>query len=173
MALWLAACTTLGGPRTIVLSEADLSRLIERRAPLERRLLEVFDIRIDKPVVRTLPDSGRLATEFDLSATNRLSGRAPSTFHVAFDYALRYSAADAAIQMTQVRVRQLGTGTDDALPRQPERFAALVAEYMLEGLAIYQLRPEDLKTAQGLGLKPDSIAVTSRGVEITLLPAGR
>ena len=43
-----------------------------------------------------------------------------------------------------------------------------MAERLLEGATLYRFKPEDLRTAQGLGVKPAAVTVTSRGVEVTL-----
>ena len=66
-----------------------------------------------------------------------------------------------------MRVRRLQADTD-APSRQADRIAAFVAERLLEGATLYRFKPEDLRTAQGLGVKPAAVTVTSRGVEVTL-----
>src|SRR5204863_8992529 len=53
----LAACSTLGGTRVITFSEADMARLLEQHGPFQKRLLEVLDVRINRPSVRLLPES--------------------------------------------------------------------------------------------------------------------
>jgi hypothetical protein len=164
----LSACAGLVGPRVITVSEADISRALERRMPMERRMLEVFDVRVSSPKVQLLPDSNRLATEFDLTVADRLSGRDWHT-HLALDYALRYQAEDATIHLSQVHVRQL-PGEADVSSRSVVRIGTVVAETLLEDLTVYRLRPEDLRTAQGLGLKPSAVTVTQRGIEIALAP---
>jgi hypothetical protein len=169
--LMLTACAGLGGPRVVTLSEADITRALERQMPLERRLLEVFDVRVSAPSVRLLPESNRLATELDLGIGDRIGGRNWHA-HLALDYGLRYEESDGGIHLAEVRVRQLQSDPD-APSRQSDRIAALVAEQLLEGVAIYRFKPEDLKTAQGWGVKPGAVTVTPRGVEITLAPAGR
>jgi hypothetical protein len=166
--LGLAACAGLGGPRVITFSEADIARALERQVPVERRLLEVFDVRVGVPSVRLLPDSNRLASELDIDVGDRVGGRNWRA-HLALDYALRYDEADTAIHLSDVRVRQL-QAAPDAPSRQSERIAALVAERLLEGAALYRFKPQDLRTAQGLGVKPGAVTVTSRGVEVTLAP---
>ena len=53
---WLAGCAALGGARTVTLSHADLQARLERQFPRQRRVLEVIDVDIARPVVRLLPD---------------------------------------------------------------------------------------------------------------------
>ena len=166
-AAFLPACVTV--PRTVTLSEADISRALDRRMPVQRRLLEVFDVTLSSPHVTLLPDTNRLGTEFDLGVGDRLGGRNWRT-RLGLDYGLRYDESDQAIHLSQVRVRRLNVEVDAVSTGPTERLAAIAAEQLLEGVPIYRFKPQDLKTAQGLGVKPGAITVTPRGVEITLAP---
>jgi hypothetical protein len=170
LALLVAGCAGLGGPRVITLTEADLTRLIERRFPFDRRVGEVFEVRVPAPRVRMLPEANRLATEFDVEASDRLFGRALRG-RIALDYALRYDERDPAIRLTQVRVRRLSLDGASAQSQAVlERVGALIAEQALDDLAIYRFKPEDLRAAAGIGLGPGAVTDTARGVEITLNP---
>ena len=76
--------------------------------------------------------------------------------------------------MTQVRVNKLQI---DSLP-SPEktglnRLGSLIAEQLLNDAVLYRFKPNDLKNAEGRGYKPSAVAVTSRGVEVTLAPINR
>src|SRR6266516_2389292 len=67
--LWLAGCAGLGGPRVFTFSEADITRALERRAPFEKRFMELLDVHIAAPRVRLLLESNRVATEMDVSTS--------------------------------------------------------------------------------------------------------
>ncbi|HEV7912194.1 MAG TPA: hypothetical protein VGP22_00395, partial [Albitalea sp.] len=71
----LAACASVNAPRTMTFSEADMARLLEQHGPFQRRLLEVLDVRINRPTVKLLPFSNRLASELDVTTTERMSGK--------------------------------------------------------------------------------------------------
>jgi hypothetical protein len=169
----LAACSTLGGSRVITFSDADMARMLEQHGPFQRRLLEVLDVRINRPSVRLLPESNRLSTELEVSTTERISGKTYPG-HIAVNYGLRYDEPTQAIRMTQVRVDRLQI---DNLPSPDKsgltRLGALIAEQLLDDAVIYRFKPSDLKNAEGRGVKPSAVAVTSRGVEITLAPVSR
>ena len=169
----LAACSTLGGTRVITFSEADMARLLEQHGPFQKRLLEVLDVRINRPSVRLLPESNRLSTELEVVTTERISGKTYPG-HIAVDYALRYDEAAQAVRITHVHVDRLQI---DNLP-SPEktglnRLGALIAEQLLDDAVLYRFKPSDLKNAEGRGVKPSAVTVTSRGVEITLAPITR
>lgn len=171
--LVLAGCATVAPPRTITLSEADVVRLLEQRAPLQRRLLDVLDVRINRPTVRLLPASNRIATELDVTTTERMSGRTYGG-RMAVDYGLRYDDAVQAIRLTQVKVNRIEI---DNLPSPQQaglaRLGKLIAENLLNDLVIYRFKPADLRSAEGQGYKPGGVTVTSRGVEVALAPLAR
>lgn len=162
----LAGCAGVGGPRDVVLSQADLQARIERHFPHQRRVLELIDVTVARPNVRLLPERNRIATDLDLIATERLSGRTVRG-SLVLDYALRYEPADASVRLTQVQVQQarldLGSG-----PLSPSnaRIAALLAERVLDDFAVYRADPERLKLLQRAGITAAQIVVTARGVEL-------
>ncbi|HJV63377.1 MAG TPA: hypothetical protein VJ743_20680, partial [Albitalea sp.] len=169
----LSACSTLGGSRTITFSEGDMARMLEQHGPFQRRLLEVLDVRVNHPTVHLLPSSNRLSSELEVVTTERMSGKSYPG-RISVDYGLRYDEAAQAIRMTEVRVNQLQI---DNLPSPQQkglnRLGALIAEQLLDDAVIYRFKASDLKNAEGRGVKPSSVAVTSRGVEVTLAPVQR
>lgn len=170
---FLVACATIAGPKTLTLSEADIARMLESHGPFQRRLLEVLDVRVNRPSVRVLPETNRLSTDLDVSTTERVSGKTYSG-RLAVDYALRYDESVQAIRMTQVRVNKLQL---DNLPSPQQaglsRLGSLIAEQLLNDAVIYRFKPTDLRNAEGKGYKPGAVTVTSRGVEVTLVPIWR
>ncbi len=165
---WLAGCAALGGPRVVTLSEADLARLVDKQFPLDRRLLEVVDVRVGAPTVRLLPERNRLATELQVDLAERLFGKAIAG-RIVLDYALRWNAATQALELTDVRVDrvQLDAATGP-LAAAARGLGPLLAEQVLEGAAIYRPKPEDLRDKLGGQWQPGAVTVTARGVEITL-----
>ena len=102
----LVGCAGLGGPTVITLSEAEIAALIQRSFPLTRRVLEVFDVQLQAPHLRLLPEQNRLSADLTLSTQDRLFGRT-ARGQLLFDSALRYDARDATVRLTQVRVQQV------------------------------------------------------------------
>jgi hypothetical protein len=51
-----------------------------------------------------------------------------------------------------------------------DRLGGLLAEQLLRDALIYRFTPEDLERAGRRGYRPGAVAVTARGVEITLAP---
>lgn len=188
----LSGCAGIGGPTVITLDEADLTRLINRAFPVQRRVLDLLDVSLAAPVLRLQPERNRLGLVLDLASQERLFGKA-ARGRLTFDSALRYEAGDASVRLVQVRVQQLSfeggaavpAAVAAALPAPPpaavpaapgasapagvaQRLGQALAERMLEDLSIYKLSPERLASLRQLGLQPGAVTVTARGVEITL-----
>ena len=170
LALAVAGCATVGGPRVITFSEADLARMLEQHGPFKRTLLGLIDVDVHKPSVRVVSSSSRLASSLDVVATERVS-RQTLKGRIAIQYGVRYDAQEKAIRMTDVRVDTLDMGDVPAEKRKGvQNLGALIAEHMLDDAVLYRFRPADLQSAEGRGLRPESVAVTSRGVEVRLAP---
>jgi hypothetical protein len=168
-----AGCASVVGPRTITLTEADVARQIAKQYPLERKLLGELTVRVEAPRVKLLSTSNRIGTDLDFSGSLDRSGKG-SRGTIALDYALRYDEAAQAVRMTQVRVGKVQIdGLGDKPKAVVDKFGALLAEQLFNDAAIYRFKPEDLKTAEGKGYKPGAVTVTSRGVEILLVPVTR
>ena len=163
----LLGCAGLGGPRNVNLSQAELQRLIERQFPYQRRVLEVIDINVARPTLRLMPERNRIATDLDLAASERLSGRS-ARGSLTLDYALRYEPSDASVRLTQVRVQdfKLDMGSAGALSVQNARVGALLAERLLDDFALYRADPERLRRIQALGISAAEVVVTPRGLEL-------
>ena len=170
LAFALAGCAGLLGPRTLTLSEAELTQRLAARFPLDRRLLEVLDVRIATPRVTLLPQTNRVGVALELTLDERLTRRS-FPMAVALESGLRYDAATTSVRLADVRVQDVRI---DGLPERVgevfQRLGAPLLEQLIDGAPIHRFTPEQLKTAEGRGWRPDTIAVTSRGVEITLQP---
>jgi hypothetical protein len=163
-------CAGLGGPRTVSVSESELTLLLARRFPLERKVLEVIDLQVANPQLRLLPDRNRVGTELDVSALDRLFGTRAQG-HLALDYALRFEPADHTIRMAQVHVRDLTleSGSNN-LHGAAMRIGTLVAEEMLENLPLYKMKPNLADQMERLNLVAGPVLVTAQGIQMTVSP---
>jgi hypothetical protein len=173
VAAGLSACAGLGGERSFRVDEAELQALLEKNFPVDRKLLELFDVTLKAPRVRLLPETNRVAAELELASSDRLLGRLLSG-RLAFDAQLRIEPSDNSLRLAQVRVQQFtlgsgqGAGNERGLPL--DRIGSAVAERVLEGLAVYTLPPERAARLRQLGLAPQAVAVTRGALEVTLAP---
>lgn len=162
----LAGCAGLGGLRNVTLSQEQLQAQIDRQFPRQQRLLELIDVNVARPALRLLPERNRIATDLDLIATERLSGRT-ARGSLVLEYALRFEPSDASVRLTQVRVQDAKLELGGA-PLSPSaaRVGAMLAERLLDDFMLYRADAERLKLIQRLGVTAADIVVTSRGVEI-------
>ena len=169
-ALLLNACAAVLGPRSIDVSQERLQQLVDRRFPVSKRYLELLDVTVSAPRLRLMPEANRIATQFDVSASDRLL-RTPWKGAMDLNYALRFEPTDNTIRLHDVRVESLVIGdAPGPLQNQVNRLGRLLAEEMLDGQVVHTLRPEDVRNAQGRGYQPGDLKVTTRGITLTLNP---
>jgi hypothetical protein len=172
--LLLAGCAGFGGPRVVTIDEQQLNALAARAFPIDRRLLDVFDINISAPRLTLHPESNRIATELEVRGADRLFGSSLNG-KLAFDSGLRFDPSDQTLRLSEVRVHQLrfeegGEGPRHATAR---RLGTTLAELMLENLVIYRLGDDRRARLAQAGLEATAVTVTSRGVEISLSSTAR
>lgn len=165
----LASCAGLGGATTYTFSESEFAALVAKRFPQTQRVAEVADVTVAAPKVWLIPERNRLGSSFDVNAADRLFGKSVAG-HLSMDCALRFEPSDDSVRLTQVRVQQFQLDGGSALPLTGQRLGALLAEKVLEDLAVYKLKPEQAERLHNMGYKGGAVTVTSRGVEVTLAP---
>jgi hypothetical protein len=167
----LGGCAAVLGPRNIEVSQQRLQERVARRFPVTRRYLELFDVTIATPRLTLLPEANRIATQLDVSASDRLLRR-PLNGSMDLTYALRFEPADNTVRLADVRVVSfLLADVPGPLQNQLGRIGRLIAEEMLDGQVVHTLDPEDVKNAQGRGYQPGELKVTPRGLTLTLNPS--
>ena len=167
----LAGCAALLGPQSYTVDETELARLLARQFPRTQAIVGgLAELTLSSPELRLLPDRNKLGASFDVGASERLSGRA-TRGRLDLESALRYEPSDQSLRLAQVRVQQLqwdGAGSEAA-----QRAAALLAERLLDNMALYRLKPEQSERLARTGLVPGPVTVTPRGVELAFVPAAR
>ncbi len=171
--LLAVACAVVQSPRSITLSEAELQQLVDKAFPLDRRLLDVLEVSVTRPRLRLQSDRNRIGTELQVSTRDRLFG-GQWFGSLALDSGLRWEASDQTVRLAQVRVSDFRLDSGGSLARtQAERLGAVLAEKVLEDFVIYRLTPERAARLERAGVMPGTVAVTPRGVEVTLEPVPR
>jgi hypothetical protein len=172
-ALLLAACSGAFLPRSITLSEAELQAQLQRRFPLQRSLLELYDLQLSDPQLRLDAAANRLATELTLSGTERRNGRGLQG-RMRLDYALRFEPADASVRLVQPRVQSLDfapeSGISSRRAEMAQRLGIALAERLLDDFVLYRVPVDRLQRLASAGLRPGALRVTQAGVEITFEP---
>jgi hypothetical protein len=155
------------------LGEREIEAWLRKSFPLQRRVLEVFEVSVQVPRLRMLPQVNRLGADLDLTLHDRvLGGRWQG--RLDFDAGLRWEAADQTLRFSQVRVRDFTLLAGGSAPRTgAERLGAAVAERALQDLPVYRLPAERAAELQRQGVAPGAIVVQERTVEIRFVTSPR
>lgn len=166
----LSGCASLIGTHDVDIGESQLTLLLARQFPMERKVLEVIDLDITNPQLTLIPQGNRVGTELDVAAVDRLFGNS-ATAHVKLDYGLRFQPSDHTIRMTQVRVRELTLASGSSnLHGAAQRIGGLVAEGALENLVLYRMKPAQADEMDRLNLVASPITVTPQGLHMSVSP---
>jgi len=166
----MSGCTSLMGTHDVDISESQLTVLMARQFPMERKVMEVIDLNITNPVLTLMPESNRVGTELDVTAIDRLFG-STALGHVKLDYRLRFQPSDHTIRMTEVRVRELSLSSgSNNLHGAAQRIGGLVAENALENLVLYRMKPAQADEMDRLNLVASPITVTPQGLHMSVSP---
>lgn len=165
-----AGCAT-SGPREFTLSERQILAALSERFPANRRVLEVFDVRLASPRLKLLPAEDRLMLGFDLGVQERLITSRTFKGNLMFSSGLRFDAGDATVRLDRVRRENLSIdGLPSLLASNVNRWGGLLAEELLEGAVVHTVDRTAVDQAARQGLRPGALKVTEGGVRVTLDP---
>ncbi|WP_296950615.1 DUF1439 domain-containing protein [uncultured Massilia sp.] len=165
----LASCASVIGPRRVELSQARLQAGLERRFPLNNRLLDLFDVRLTRPQVVVQPETDRVALLLDVSVAppflrQSWNGTMALSGHLVLD------AARNAVFLGDTHVDRFDiAGMDGRRARDLERAADLLVNQLVRDMPVYAFRPEDLRYA-GVQFVPTRLETAPGALFVTLEP---
>ncbi|WP_394789393.1 DUF1439 domain-containing protein [Rhodoferax sp.] len=165
----LTACVA-PGPRSTTISQEKLQTLLSARFPYTGKVGPLFELQAQAPQVRLLPEQNRIGTSIQIQVSERLSR---NTFNgvLDVDYGVRFEPSDQSIRMADVHVNTLSfTGVPERYQGVVQGLAPQLAERLLDGVSLHQIRAKDMETISGWGYEPGAIDVTPEGLRITLNP---
>ena len=173
--LALAGCGALpSGPRQIDISEAQLLERIASRFPVKQRYLGLFEVTLDQPRLRLLPEENRVGTEVSYLIALPLPGQSDFKGKLELSYGLRYEPSDTTLRLTQARVERLDVeGLNAAQASQVKKVGGLLAEDLMKEAVVHRLKQADMESLAGRGYRPGVIRVLPGGLRLTLDPLPR
>ena len=170
--LTLAGCGALpSGPRQVDISEAQLLERIASRFPVKQRYLGLFEVTLDQPRLRLLPEENRVGTEVSYLVGVPLPGSSDIKGKLELSYGLRYEPSDTTLRLTQARVERLDVdGLNAAQAAQVKKVGGLLTEDLLKEAVVHRLKKEDMESLAGRGYRPGTIRVVPGGLRLTLDP---
>ena len=165
----LASCASLAGPRQVELPLAKLQAGIDRRFPMNNRVLELFEIALTRPQLSLLPESGRVALTLDATVSPpfvRQSWRGS----MSFSGRLYIDPGRNAVLMAEPRVDNFAIdGVDPSSQRQLTGVANTLMNKIVADMTVYSFRPEDLRYA-GVQFVPTRIVTTANALLVSVEP---
>lgn len=169
---WLAwaVCGCAAARPGYTVSAEQLEQALAQRFPLRYPVARLFDVDLQAPRLRLLPQQNRLGSELTLAVGGPALRRSYGGV-LDLDFALRYEPADRSIRAHQLRLHALRV---DGLPAEAtallDSYLPMLAADRLGEVVLHRLRPRDLELADNLGLQPGAITVTDRGLQIGFVP---
>jgi hypothetical protein len=166
----LASCASVLGPRRIELPQARLQAGLERRFPLNNRMLQLFDVQLKGPKLAILPENDRVALSLDVVV-------APPFLHQSWHGSMALSGRLVldtprnAVFLTDTHLDRFEVeGIDAGHTRDLARAADLLVNQMVRDVAVYSFHPEDLRYA-GIQFVPTRLETRPGALVVTLEPA--
>jgi hypothetical protein len=164
----LSGCAGLGLPYSVNVDQGQIADALAHHFPATQRVAEVFDVTVSSPRVWLVPEHNHLGAAFALEAADRLFGKRLQG-HMSLESGLRFDVADASLRLADVRVDEFAFDSGGAsLPIQGQRLGSLLAEQLLNDVAVYRMKPEQADLLRRFGVKNADIGVSSGGVKLTL-----
>lgn len=168
IALALLGCAGLGD-RTVNVTEDDVQELLNKKLVLPIALLKIFDVNLSNAIVKFDQKTGRMQTTLDTVLKSQLLGESVSG-KLGISGKLRFDATTQSIVLDEPSIDQFNLdGADGKYNEIFNSLAKAVGGQMLDGMALYTVKPEDLKFA-GTTYTPKDMLVTDKGLQITLSP---
>jgi len=166
----LASCASIVGPRRVEISQARLQSGLERRFPLDKRMLELFDVRLASPRVAIQPDTERVVLTLDVAVSPPFL-RQSWTGTMALSGHLELDPVRNAVFITNAHVDRFDIdGIGGSRARELERAADLLMSQFVHDLPVYTFRTEDLRYA-GVQFVPTRLETAPGALFVTLEPA--
>ena len=170
VAMCLAGCGALLGPRSIEVPQSRLEQLIASRFPYRTTALGVLDVTVATPRLRLLVDTNRIASDLEIVVGERLFG---NTYRgsITLSHGLRFEPSDSTVRLTNVSVdRFVLDGVPASWQEQLQRVGLVLSDQSLKELIVYTLRPQDVETMRSYHRHPGEVRVTPAGLLIMLVP---
>lgn len=165
----LASCSTLIGPRDVTVSLAKMQQGLERRFPIDKRVLSVVEVKLLNPQLSLQPEAERVALSLDASVAPPFMRQWRGNLQLSGHLVL--NAQRNAVYLSQASVDKVAiAGMDESQQRQFAKIASLLADQLMHETPIYSFKPDELRYA-GVQFVPVSINTTSAGLVVRFEPA--
>nr|WP_308635109.1 DUF1439 domain-containing protein [Massilia brevitalea] len=156
------------GPREVDLPLSTLQSSLDRRFPMDNRMLELFDVRLTRPQL-AVHGGDRVSLSVDATVAQSFL-RQPLAGSLAFSGRLYIDQSRSGVFMAEPRIERFEiNGIDGAVQRQLARAANGLMNKVVLDIPVYTFRSEDLRYA-GVQYVPTRIVTTANGLRVSLEP---
>jgi hypothetical protein len=167
--LMLAGCASILGNRTVNVTETEIQQMLNEKLAVPIALLKVFDVNLSNALVSFDQTTGRMHSTMDARLSSALFDE-NMTGKLGISGKLRFDAATSTIVLDEPTIEQMNlNGASEKDNELLKALATVVGGELLNGLALYKVKPEDLSVA-GTQYTPKEMIVTDRGLQIMLSP---
>jgi hypothetical protein len=165
----LSSCASFVGPRQVDIPLYKLQAGLDRRFPVNNRMLELFDVHLSQPQLAMLPEADRVGLSMAAEIAPPFLKRS-YTGSVAFSGRLYVDPGRSAVFMSDARVDRFELdGMEAGASRQFTKVANALMDEVVRDTPVYSFRMEDLRFG-GVQYVPTRIATSDAGLVVTLEP---
>ena len=163
-----SGCATVGD-RTVNVTEAQIQQKLNEKLAIPISLLKIFDVNLSNSLVKFDKATGRMTTTMDTSLTSKIFNQTLAG-KLGISGKLRFDAESSSVVLDEPKIEQFNLdGVGGKYNELLNALAKQVGGQMLNGLALYTVKPEDLNI-RGTQYNPKDMLVTDNGLQITLSP---
>lgn len=141
----LSACAGMSGPKDVQVPLAKLQENLDKRFPMNQRVLEMFDIKLTSPQLSLLPNENRLVAKVDALVAPPLTSKTWNG-SLTLSGVLRVDPNKNTIYLSEPRLEDFAVdGIDAVYKRQITRVGNLLFERVKDDFVVYTFNPEQLK----------------------------
>ena len=150
------------------ITAAKMQAAMAEKFPLRYPIAGLFDLALQAPALGLLPAENRIHADIPVEAAGQALRRSYSG-SLDLDFALRYEPSDRTLRAHEIRVNALRfPGLRAEISEMLNTYAPVLAAQALREVVLHQLTDKDLALADGLGMEPGTITVTSEGLVIQM-----
>jgi hypothetical protein len=169
----LSACANLAGPRDVSIPLSRLQAGVEKRFPLNNKVMELFDVRLSNPKLSLQPGTDRAADRVVLNLDATVAPpiiRQSWRGNLSLSGRLSIDAVRSAVFINDPRLDQVAIeGVDGERQQQFGLLANALLNKSIRDVPVYHFRMEDLRYA-GVQFVPTGIRTTADAVVIHIEP---
>jgi hypothetical protein len=171
-AVSLSGCAGIDRLKGYEMSLENLRSSMAGFFPLNRRMLEVFDVGLGLPKLALQPTNNRIGTELDMSlGTDMPFLRKTFTGSFGISSGLRYEPTDHSLRMASVHSDKLSlSAVPQVIAPQVQRLGGLLVEQVLEGFTVHKLPDKLIQGLDTLGVQLGAMTVSNTGVGFNFVP---